>query len=420
VVDIADFNAYFHEDFQSLSMGIEVHVGLEHFKNLLLIEGNMDSAGTIRIAMLGASLTIRGGITSVEKLVLENTPENISIIHLPTFDHGPIFHNTIVYWNTLGKLCRLIFTGQIDAIHIHFSDRGSTIRKLLPCIIAIIFRRPFILHSHCAVHREFYASIPRIAREVINAVFRKCAYFISLSKSWDDYFTECLKLSPGRHGVLYNPVKISPNVFQKSHGPLVTFVFLGVLGSYTGANASVKTNKKITQMPGQNKGGFDCIKAFALLSGELREKSRMVIAGSGDIQGARDLIIFLGLENKISVRPWLNPRERDELLFLSDVFLLPSYNEGLPMSMLEAMAFGLPVLVTPVGGIPEIVTHGHEGLIVLPGHIDELSHAMGLLIGDKKKREEMGKQALLRVAPLCIENYMDSLRSIYHKASCLR
>jgi glycosyltransferase involved in cell wall biosynthesis len=146
----------------------------------------------------------------------------------------------------------------------------------------------------------------------------------------------------------------------------------------------------------------------------------MVIAGSGDIQGARDLIIFLGLENKVSVRPWLNPQERDELLFSSDVFLLPSYNEGLPMSMLEAMAFGLPVIVTPVGGIPEIVIHGREGLIVLPGHIDELSHAMKLLIDDKKKREEMGKQALLRVVPLCIENYMDTLRSIYRKASCLR
>ena len=378
----------------------------------------MRSKGIIRVAMMGASLTVRGGITSVEKLIFENAPSTITFVHLPTFDHGSVLHNVFVYWTAIGKLCLFIARGCVDAVHIHFSDRGSTVRKLLPCIIATMFRCPFILHSHCAVHQEFYASIPPIAREIITAIFRKCTFFISLSKSWDVYFTQCLKLSQGQHCLLYNPVKIQEKLPDRDDHALVTFVFLGVLGPYKGANAPIKKNKnnKTFQIPTQNKGGFDCIQAFGFLPEELRKKSRMIIAGSGDIQTANDLITSLQLNEFVSIRQWLDPEKRDELLLESDVFLLPSYNEGLPMSMLEAMAFGLPVIVTPVGGIPEIVSQGREGLFVQPGRIDEIAHTMEFLILNKQERGDMGIRASLRVEPLRIEKYVDSLISLYKKA----
>jgi glycosyltransferase involved in cell wall biosynthesis len=142
----------------------------------------------------------------------------------------------------------------------------------------------------------------------------------------------------------------------------------------------------------------------------------MIIAGSGDIQTANDLITSLQLNEFVSIRQWLDPEKRDELLRESDVFLLPSYNEGLPMSMLEAMAFGLPVIVTPVGGIPEIVSQGREGLFVQPGRIDEIAHTMEFLILNKQERGDMGIRASLRVEPLRIEKYVDSLISLYKKA----
>jgi glycosyltransferase involved in cell wall biosynthesis len=378
----------------------------------------MTTDKTIRIAMIGAGLSIRGGITSVENLILENAPDSVSIIHLPTFNHGTILHNAKVYWTAIFNLYGLLLSDAIDVVHIHFSDRGSGVRKMLPCILALILSCPIVLHSHCAFHKEFYASIPGFAQWIITGVLRRCVVFISLSKSWDAYFTECFRLAPGQHVVLYNPVKIQPVPPIRNENSMVTFVFLGVIGSRIGNNnsGSMQMANKVITLPGQDKGSFDCIKAFALLDGEARQKARMVIAGDGDIAGATRLISELGLETFITIRQWLNIKQRDELLSASDAFLLPSFHEGLPMSMLEAMAFELPVIVSAVGGIPEIITHGKEGLFVRPGNHSEIANAMETMIADASERRAMGKRARDRVEPLRIENYMESLNAIYRQA----
>ena len=83
---------------------------------------------------------------------------------------------------------------------------------------------------------------------------------------------------------------------------------------------------------------------------------------------------------------WIDAHERDRLLAESDVFVLPSYAEGVPMSLLEAMAAGLPCITTPVGGIPDVLTHGAEGLMVVPAMRHSLRAAMATFIGDETAR----------------------------------
>lgn len=80
-----------------------------------------------------------------------------------------------------------------------------------------------------------------------------------------------------------------------------------------------------------------------------------------------------------------------ELLAASDVFVCSSRSEGMPVSILEAMAVGLPVVASAVGGVPELVDHGHTGLLVGPGTVDALTDALGQLIGDRELRERMGR-----------------------------
>ncbi len=99
------------------------------------------------------------------------------------------------------------------------------------------------------------------------------------------------------------------------------------------------------------------------------------------------------------------------------MFILPSYNEGLPLAILEAMGWSLPIISTPVGGIPELVISHKNGLLVTPGNIKQLSSAMELLIENENLRLFLGSNARKNVEPLDIKNCSIRLADIYNSLS---
>ena len=86
------------------------------------------------------------------------------------------------------------------------------------------------------------------------------------------------------------------------------------------------------------------------------------------------------------------------------------------MSMLEAMAWGLPVIVTPVGGIPEVITHEHNGMLVEPGNQPELTHMMQRLINSPSLKTALGKAARDDVPSPAIQHYIPLLVEIYQSS----
>ena len=99
----------------------------------------------------------------------------------------------------------------------------------------------------------------------------------------------------------------------------------------------------------------------------------------------------LRLSGNVRFLGWVGPEQRDQILKEADIFILPSYNEGLPMAILEAMAWGLPIITTPVGGIPEVLIQGQNGLLVEPGNVNQLSKSIQYLMQDMALRQSMGK-----------------------------
>jgi glycosyltransferase involved in cell wall biosynthesis len=101
----------------------------------------------------------------------------------------------------------------------------------------------------------------------------------------------------------------------------------------------------------------------------------------------------------------------------ADLFLLPSHAEGLPVSMLEAMAAGLPVIVTPVGGIPEAIQDGRNGLLAQPRNPEELAAAIRRLLTDEGLRSRLGQRARQTVREhFDIGVAVGRLRTIYREA----
>jgi glycosyltransferase involved in cell wall biosynthesis len=163
----------------------------------------------------------------------------------------------------------------------------------------------------------------------------------------------------------------------------------------------------------RTKGVFDLVDALTRLKPECLGRTRLVLAGNGNLAQVRELVERRGLTRFVEVREWLGPAERDRLLASADAFVLPSYAEGLPMSLLEAMAWGLPVISTTVGSIPEHVHDGAQGLLVTPGDVSELAGAIERIVMDDALRQRMGEQARRAVEPLSVELYARKVAAIY-------
>ncbi len=360
-------------------------------------EDQLLATSKIRVLMLGESLDKQGGIVSVEKLILKYVPDGVKISHLATLQDGSKAHKILVFINALNVLCRRLTdqsTDQsTDLVHIHVSERGSAFRQALTTIIAWLLHKPVILHTHSAEFQVFYSKLSPIVKAGLNWAFCRSTRFIVLSYSWKKFYIDNLGLKEEQVVVLPNPVKFPVEIPQRINPEKVRLLFLGKIGD--------------------RKGTFDLINAITHIPLSHRQSLELTIAGDGEGQRARVLIESLNLAQHIKILDWVNEQQRDDLLKQSDVFILPSYNEGLPMAILEAMSWGLPIITTPVGGIPELVIPHHNGLLVEPGEIKQLAQAIESLIQNEELRLSLGKAARETVSPFEISKYCDRLTDIF-------
>lgn len=350
----------------------------------------------IKVLMIGESLIKQGGIVSVQKLILDGMPSSVEFEHLATVVDGSSFKKISLFAGALVKLCWTLLSQDIDLIHTHVSERGSAFRQAITTLIALLFRKPLIIHTHGSEFHIFYEKLPRAMQKTLNFIYGRSTYLIALSERWRTFYIQSLELRPEKVVVLPNAVKVPEKIPHRDHFGIVSLVFLGRIG--------------------QRKGTFDLVKAFADLSPEIQTQATLTIAGDGEGSQLKSLISSLDLAKYISVINWLDAEQRDVLLEKSDIFILPSYNEGLPMALLEAMSWGLPVITTPVGGIPELVHSEENGLLVQPGDLVKLAAAMQRLIENKEFRLTLGKAARKSILPFDVKPYCSSLVDIYYSS----
>lgn len=350
----------------------------------------------LKVMMLGPGLNVMGGISRNERLFLENAPPEVQISHISTLEDGSIPLKIRVFLQAVVKTMWMLLTKDIHLVHIRGSHRGSTFRKSMLILLVLFFRKPIVFQMHASEFHIFYANLAPGLQKLFSWVFRQCDRFVVLSASWKKFYTTNLGLKPEKVDVLYNPVQVPSEIPTRNSSIPLKLIFLGRIG--------------------ERKGAFDLIQAFARLPESEKTKSMLIMAGDGDLEEARNLAQSLNLTDYITFPGWIDTKERDRLLTQADIFILPSYNEGLPLSMLEAMAWGLPAIVTPVGGIAEVVTHGENGLLVEPGNIQQLSDAMKSLITSEELRLSLGAKARTSMVPLDINNYWLSFLNVYYTA----
>ncbi|MBE9030422.1 glycosyltransferase family 4 protein [filamentous cyanobacterium LEGE 11480] len=351
------------------------------------------------VVMLGPSLRQQGGMATVENLIVNHPAAQLQIRHIALHEEGTIYRRLVVFWRGLWQFLLALIGQPVNVVHVHVSERGSVLRAIVLVWLAQLFRKPVIMHTHGCEFHVFFEALPRLIRWFVALTLRRCAVLIALSDSWRQYYIERCRLDPNRVVVLLNPVKVPSVLPRRPQAAKLQLIFLGRVG--------------------HRKGAFDVIKAVAQLPIALQQRLQLRLAGDGEVAQAADLIEQYQLQHCIELLGWIDADMRDQLLSQSDIFLLPSHNEGLPVAMLEAMAWGLPVIVTPVGGIPEMVTQQQQGFLVEPGDVDAIAAALHTLLTDEAQRLQMGQAARAKVEPLDVKQYHRVLQELYGMARSL-
>lgn len=349
----------------------------------------------MKILMLGPSLTQNGGIATLENHILKYAPPTVTVEHIVTHDEGSVAYRVWVFTQALTQFLTKLIQDPPDVIHLHLSERGSVFRKIILTRIAWQFKKPVIIHTNGAEFHVFFCQLPTPLQTTFRNIFQRCTFFIVLSQQEQKLYQQTLGLKPEQIFILPNSVEIPSEVPGRQNHTQITLAFCGRIG--------------------ERKGVFDLIQAYSKLPPKLQNCSQLILAGDGEIDRAKALISQLNLNQNIQLMGWINPDEMKKLLEKSDIFILPSYHEGLPLALLEAMGWALPVITTPVAAIPDIVEPDKNGLLVKPGDIEHLCQSMALLINDQSLRLSLGIAARSTVLPLEVHQFWDNLIHIYQQ-----
>jgi len=327
------------------------------------------------IVMVGTSPEARGGIATVVRNYQDSgLISKWGVRYVVTHVQESKFAKLRCASSAWLKLVVMLLFNRVSLLHVHMSSRNSTWRKFTYILAAAAFRVPYLIHMHGGNYADFYEKeCGSFGKLLIRTLLRKAKYVLVLSSSWA---TDMQRIAPDtKIMVLHNSVPIPELAVgpSKTGDSAPSVVFLGLIC--------------------EGKGVFDLVRAASLVT----RNFSLDLGGDGDVAQVKTLVKELGLEAKVHFHGWVRGQDKDELLAKARIFVLPSYYEGVPMAILEAMSWSVPVITTPVGGIPEVVSQGMEGVLVPPGDIQGLARALEQLLADPAKCVQMGAIGRMRL-----------------------
>lgn len=339
---------------------------------------------------------------------IRRRPDTPEIVILDTYGPGNKLLMPVYFAVSLLRLLAACILGKVDVLHVHVSERGSVLRKFVISAPAVIVGIPVVMHMHGAGFVEFYRSLPSALQRLVSGFLRKCRRVVVLGSFWQAYVVNELRLDPARVVVLHNavPAPSRPAPLQAPKTDLVPgadcrLIFVGEVGP--------------------RKGVPELLEALALSPLQASSWS-LKIAGNGAVRQFEALAETKNLKSpRVTFLGWTDEETTRRLLAESDVLILPSHNEGLPMAILEALSYGLAVVTTPVGSIADAIEDGRNGLLVPPGDPAKLSEAIFTLVSDRALRERLGRNARdtfeknFEIGPYC-----DRLLALYSELSTRR
>ena len=311
--------------------------------------------------MIGADRDVKGGVSSVVNQYYAGGLDNlVDLKYIPTMKDGGKIKKTLTMIKAFYTFITVI--GKYDILHVHMSKGASFYRKSIFIKIAHRFNKKIIVHMHSGAVDTFYDSLSQKKKKYFTSIFEKVDCVIVLSNKWKKFFEQICKSEK----IYILPNSVTVEKFEREDYCNHNFLCLGRLG--------------------KNKGTFDMLKIIPKLISDYPD-IRFWFAGDGEIEKCKQIAKENNIENYVCFPGWISGKEKKDLLIQCSNYILPSYSEGMPMSVLEAMAYKCLVISTDVGGISEFIQSGENGFLINAGNITEIEKTIRISLESDRKKE---------------------------------
>ena len=265
-----------------------------------------------------------------------------------------------VLMTALMQIVRGRISGQLAGVHVNMAERLSIVRKGAVIVLSRALGIPVVLHLHAAELHHTYPRLSRPFQAMTRWVFSLPASCVVLGTAAQKFVVQELRVPASRVEIVFNGVP-GPTVPRRlaKENKVRRLLFVGNLSERKGVTDLLKA---------LGRPGFEDLPL------------ELVFAGDGDIAGYQAKANALGLEKKVRFAGWVGQAEVAELMAQADLLVLPSYDEGLPLVILEALGNGVAVVCTPVGEIPSVLQHGVTACLVEPGDVNGLAASLQRLL----------------------------------------
>ena len=339
-----------------------------------------------RVVYLGPDPATSGGMPAVISSLLSSRLADRYLLEvIPTYRDRRRGARLLLFVRALARLVRWCAGPGSRIVHVHVAARGSLYRKAVIVGAAKLMRRPVILHVHAGPGdlEEFLGRLGRLRLRLVRAPFQMADRVLSVSANGAETLRRLL---------IDVPIAVVPNAPPAVSGPSphrygedATVLYLGGFDDPA-------------------KGGAVLLDALPSLL-DRSPTTQVLLAGPGSPPEQ--------LPANATWLGWLDSEGKARALDEADVFVLPSISEGMPVALLEAMASGLAIVATRVGGVPEILTDGLDASLIHPGEATELADAMGAIAADPERHRRLGEAAAQRAQRLADEDVYGRLEQIY-------
>ena len=264
--------------------------------------------------------------------------------------------------------------GRLAVVHLNLAERGSVYRKGLLLYAARLVGVKVLLHLHAAQIIAFHESLPWPGRVLLRGMFRSADHVVVLGELWRRWVSQTFDVPVSSISVVNNGVPATPlpRVDRPARAPF-RLLFLGNLL--------------------ERKGIADLLHALSLPPASEADLC-LTVAGGGAVSDYEAMARELGIAGRVRFTGWLDQAAARRCVTEADALVLPAYDEGLPLVILEAMATGVPVICTPVGAIPEVFTDRETALFVQPGDRAGLAAAITELSRDETLQSRLSAAGL--------------------------